>query len=259
MREETRMEGTDWSSIAQRLAKVIRLQAPPVGMRWIKSEEELAAIPRVRVHDKHMTPCMAVSHAAQFGWTSACKTENVHADYCRCINGMADRDERFDSGEMFRHVWFEDPEDARAHNRALDRVPPEYVAVVASPVTAGRIEPEVVVLYTSPSQAFILLAGYQMGGYEKLAFTFVGESTCADSWVRTFLTGKPSMALPCFADRKFAGVGENELRLTFTPQGLVRALEGAERLSANGLRYPIASYSLTTDILAGLPPHYLRF
>ena len=94
---------------------------------------------------------------------------------------------------------------------------------------------------------------------DKLEFTFVGESTCSDSWVRTFLTGKPALALPCYADKKFAGLGENDLRLTFTPAGLVRTLEGVEGMFRNGLRYPIVSYRLTSDILDGLPKHYMEF
>ena len=138
-------------------------------------------------------------------------------------------------------------------------MPPKYIAMVASPLISGRIEPDVVAVYVSPAQAFLLLTGYQFENYEKLDFTFVGESTCSDSWVRTFLTGKPSMALPCYADKKFAGMGENELRLTFTPKDFARAVQGLQGLYKNGLRYPIASYSLTSDILDGLPKHYLEF
>ncbi len=249
----------DWNDIVPRLTGKLRLQTPPVGMKWIRTEEELRAIPKVRIHQKHLPPCTIVSHAAQFNWTSACLAENVHANYCRGINGMFAPDEKWYSGEMFHRVWFDDLEASKAHNRALECVPPEYIAIVASPLTAGRIEPDVCVLYMSPAQAFLLLAGYQFAGYEKLEFSFVGESTCSDSWCKTFVTGKPGLALPCYADKKFAGVGENELRVTFTPAGLVRAVEGVEALFRNGLRYPIASYSLTSDILDGLPKHYLEF
>ena len=253
------MDTYDWGDITARLTKMLRLQTPPVGMKWIRTEEELYAIPKVRIHDKHLPPCTIVSHAAQFNWTSACRIENIHANYCRGINGMFRRDEKWYSGEMFNQVWFSNLEASKAHNRALDCMPPEYIALVASPLTAGRIAPDVCVLYTNSSQAFILFAGYQFEEYEKLEFTFVGESTCSDSWVRTFLTGKPALALPCYADKKFAGVGENDLRLTFTPAGLVRALAGVEGMFKNGLRYPIASYSLTSDILDGLPKHYMEF
>lgn len=248
-----------WEHTVRRLTELLRLHSTPVGMKWIADEQELAAIPKLRLHTKHLPPCVIVSQAVQFNWTSACRWENFHADYCRCIHGFAEPDGRWESGGMFDQVWFDSRESAQAHNRALLRVPARYTAIVASPLSAERIDPDVCVLYLTPSQAFLLLAGYQYKSYEKLEFSFVGESTCSDSWVKTFLTGKPALALPCYADRKFAGVGEYELRLTFTPQGLDRALEGLEGLYRSGLRYPIASYSLTSDILDGLPPHYLEY
>ena len=231
------MEKYDWNDITGRLTRLLRPQTTPVGMKWVRTEEDLRAIPKVRIHDKHLPPCTIVSHAAQFNWTSACRAENVHANYCRGINGMFAPDEKWYSGKMFENVWYDNLDASKAHNRALD----------------------LCVLYLSPAQAFLFLAGYQYHEYEKLEFTFVGESTCSDSWVRTFLTGKPAMALPCYADKKFAGVGENDLRVTVTPAGLARAVEGLEGLYKSGLRYPIGSYSLTSDILAGLPEHYLEF
>ena len=149
-------------------------------------------------------------------------------------------------------------EASKDHNQALECIPPEYIGLVASPLTARRIDPDVCVLYLKPTQAFLLLAGYQFDEYEKLSFSFVGESTCSDSWCKTFLTGKPGLALPCYADKKFAGVGDDELRLTFTPDGLVRA-DGLQKMYKTGLRYPIAPYSITTDILDGLPKHYMEY
>ena len=172
------MEKYDWNDITGRLTRLLRPQTTPVGMKWVRTEEDLRAIPKVRIHDKHLPPCTIVSHAAQFNWTSACRAENVHANYCRGINGMFAPDEKWYSGKMFENVWYDNLDASKAHNRALDCVPPEYVALVASPLTAGRIEPDVCVLYLSPAQAFLFLAGYQYHEYEKLEFTFVGESTC---------------------------------------------------------------------------------
>ena len=253
------MESYNWQEIVPQLTQLLRLQLPPVAIKWMETEEELQQIPKLRLHKKHMPPCSIVGQAAQFNWTPACRSENVHANYCRGINGMFERDEKWYSGEMFNNVWFNNLDASKAHNRGLNCMPPKYIAMVASPLISGRIEPDVVAVYVSPAQAFLLLTGYQFENYEKLDFTFVGESTCSDSWVRTFLTGKPSMALPCYADKKFAGMGENELRLTFTPKDFARAVQGLQGLYKNGLRYPIASYSLTSDILDGLPKHYLEF
>lgn len=251
------MASYDWKDIVDRLNAKLHLMAAPVGMKWVRTEDELNAIPKIRIQKNRFAPCVAVGQAVQFGWTTACKKENVHMDYCRGIHGMFERDEKWYSAGFFAHVWQDDEAGAMAHHRALNCVPAEYVAIAVSPLSAGRIEaPDVCVLHMSSAQAFMLLAGYQYTGYQQLDFTFSGESTCSDSWTRTFLTGKPSVALPSFADRKFGACGEWELRVTMTPEDLVKALDGVEALSKNGLRYPIASYSLTTDMMAGLPPQY---
>lgn len=253
------MNAIDWKEITAQLTSLLRLEAPPVAMKWIRTEEELAAIPKVRIHEKHMPPCTIVSHAAQFNWTSACKAENIHANYCRGINGMFARDEKWYSGEMFNNVWFDNLEASKAHNRELECVPAEYIAVVASPLASGRIEPDVVVLHVTPARAFLLLSALQMHDYERFAFSFSGESTCSDCWCKTFNTGKVGLGLPCYADKKFADMSDTDVRISMTPADAVKAAENLQKLSKNGLRYPIASYSLTSDILAGLPPHYLEF
>lgn len=250
----------DWKDIVSRLNKIVRVNTP-VAMKWLKTEEELNAIPpKVKIQAKHFPPCVMVSQTYQFGWTTACKAENYHANYCRGVHGMFDRDDKWFSGEMFNKVWFGNIEASKAHNRDIECAAPGYYAILCTPLDSGKVEdPDVIVLYTSSAQAFMLFCGWQYNEYEKLEFTFVGESTCADSWIHTLNTGKPGFAIPSFADRKFGGVGEWEVRVTFTPEGLVRALEGLEAMHKNGLRYPIASYSLTTDMIAGLPESYLKF
>lgn len=253
------METFDWNGINDKLHKYLHIMYNPVGMKWVRTEEELMAIPKVRIHQKHYAPCMVVGHALQFGWTSACKAENIHNNYCRGVHGLVERNEEWYTGEVFQGVWYNTSEAARGHHAALNCVPSEYYAVVASPIVSGRIEPDVVVMYISPSQAFMLFAGYQIDEYEKLDFTFTGESTCSDSWTRTFITGKPGLALPCFADRKFSGIGEWEIRVSLTPKDLVRCVEGLEKMFKNGLRHPIAPSSLTTDIIEGLPSSYLKY
>lgn len=253
------MELEYWKEVTETLKKYLHLMYTPVGIKWVRTEEELMSIPKVRIHEKHYAPCVVVGQALQFGWTVACKPENIHNNYCRGVNGMFKRDEKWYNGEVFQGVWYGNSEAARAHHAGLDCIPPEYIAMVCSPIDSGRIDPDVIALYLSSSQAFMLLAGYQYEEYERLQFTFSGESTCSDSWCKTFLTRKPALALPCFADRKFSGIGEWEVRLTIAPENLPRILDGLKKMHKNGLRHPIAPSSLTTDTVEGLPPSYLKY
>ena len=88
------MASYDWKDIVDRLNAKLHLMAAPVGMKWVRTEDELNAIPKIRIQKNRFAPCVAVGQAVQFGWTTACKKENVHMDYCRGIHGMFERDEK---------------------------------------------------------------------------------------------------------------------------------------------------------------------
>ncbi len=250
----------DWKDICRRVTDRLGINRRPVGVKYFEDLETLEAVEKIRIPSKTYPPCVVINQAVQFGWTAACIPEHIHADYCRGIHGMFQRDERWHSGEIFMGAWFDDTVQAKAHHTALTCLPAKYVGMAASPLLSGRLpDPDVCVLYMNPAQAFLLLSAWQFDRYEKLEFTFVGESTCSDSWISTMLTGKPKISLPCAADQKFAGVHEEHLLVSMKPEDLVRAVASLDKLYKNGLRYPMASHSLTTDIIPGLPKLYLEY
>jgi uncharacterized protein (DUF169 family) len=104
----------------------------------------------------------------------------------------------------------------------------------------------------------MLISGLQWAGYRKLEFGCVGESACADSWGRALATGEPSLSIPCFAERRYGGVLDEELLLATPPAYLPKAIGGMKRLSGNGLRYPIPQYGIQSDARAGLGASYAR-
>ena len=102
----------------------------------------------------------------------------------------------------------------------------------------------------------LLINGLLWAGYRKLEWGCVGESACADSWGRALVTGEPSLSLPCYAERRYGGVPDDELLMALSPGHLLQALDGMEALSRNGLRYPIPPYGIQTDARAGLGVSY---
>ena len=69
-------------------------------------------------------------------------------------------------------------------------------------------------------------------------------------------TREPSVSIPCFAERRYGGVLDDEMLLATPPEILPRAIAGMERLSANGLRYPIPQYGVQSDARAGMGASY---
>jgi uncharacterized protein (DUF169 family) len=176
------------------------------------------------------------------------------------VIGLAPRDEKFLAGENYVGVWHGTAEDARKRQEALDVVPyGQYQAMAVSPLTSGRLNPpDICLVYATPGQMIILINGLQYTGYKKFEWGVVGETACADSWGRALKTGEPSLSLPCFAERRYGGVPDEEMLMALKPEHLAKAIVGMKQLAKNGLRYPIAPYGIQADVRAGMGVSYAK-
>ena len=150
-------------------------------------------------------------------------------------------------------VWHATPEDARLRQEALSVVPHgRYRAMAVSPLESGRLDPpDICLIYATPGQMILFINGLQWRGYRKFDWSVVGETACADSWGRALATGEPSLSLPCFAERRFGGVPDDEMLMALPPRYLPIAIEGMKALAKNGIRYPMAPYGIQNDVRAG--------
>lgn len=251
-------EQYDWPALVGDLNRLLRLKTTPIGMKMFATKAEMEAIPRIRRPKDIHTTDQIVAQAARLGWTVGITAEDLVGAQCSAVIGLSPRDDRWLSGKNMAGVWFETIEDSAAHQAAMDLVPfGQYEAMAVSPLTSGRLDPpDICLVYATPGQMIILINGLQWSGYRKFEWSVVGESACADSWGRALKTGEPSLAIPCFAERRYGGVLDDELLMALPPKYIPRAIAGMERLAGNGLRYPIPQYGIQTDARAGLAVSY---
>ncbi len=245
-----------WPEIVDRLNKALRLHYTPIGIQMFQTEEEMALVPKLR-RPKHLhTPCQLVAQAIHLGYTIGFTARDIVNRNCAASVGILEQDEEFRSGSIFAGGWCATAEDAAAHHGAMTPVPKPSAGVVASPLSAGRIEPDACLLTLLPGEAFLLLQGYVRHGYAPIPLDYIGESSCSMHWVKTCQTGKIGMALPCFAEMRFAGCPPSVVSLSMVPEDLVKALDGVEELSRCGFRYPVPTYAVQTDVCEGLGASY---
>ena len=109
---------------------------------------------------------------------------------------------------------------------------------------------------TNSDRIRFFINGLQWTGYKKMSFTSVGESACADSWGKALRTGEPALTIPCYAERRYGGVPDDEMLMATPPEFVPKMIAGLEALSRNGLRYPIPLYGIQNDARAGLGYSY---
>ena len=248
----------DWPEIVGALNRLLRLRTTPIGMKLFESRAEMEAVPRIRRPRAIHTTDQIVGQAARNGWTVGITAEDLVGAQCSTVIGLHPRSEEWLSGERMAGVWYENAADAAAHQQSMDVVDyGAYQAMAVSPLVSGRLNPpDICLIYATPAQMILFINGLQWTGYRKLDWGCVGESSCADSWGRALRTGEPSLSIPCFAERRYGGVMEDELLMALPPRFLPKVIAGLEALSGNGLRYPIPPYGVNNDVRAGMGVSY---
>lgn len=240
------------------LNALLRLKTTVIGMKLFETVEAMEAIPRIRRPKAVHTTDQIVSMASRLGWTVGVTAEDLVGAQCRAVIGLAPRDEDFLRGERYVGVWHGDQPSAQGRQEALDCVPfGRFRAMAVSPLESGRIpEPDICLVYATPGQMIIFINGLQYRDYRKFEWSVVGETACADSWGRALKTGEPSLSLPCYAERRYGGVPDEEMLMALKPADLRKAIAGMQALAKNGLRYPIPPYGIQNDPSAGMGRSY---
>ena len=248
----------DWSALVDGLNRFLRLRTTPIGMKMYESVVEMEAVPRIRRPNAVHTTDQIVGQACRNGWTVGITADDLVGAQCSTVIGLHPRNEAWLSGQHMAGVWFETMEDSSRHQHAMDVVDyGRYEAMAVSPLANGRLDPpDIALIYATPAQMILFVNGLQWTGFNKLNWSCVGESACADSWGRALRTGEPSLSIPCFAERRYGGVMEDELLMAIPPGYLPKVIDGLDHLSRNGLRYPIAPYGVNNDARAGMGVSY---
>jgi uncharacterized protein (DUF169 family) len=257
----------DYQHLAARLEQVLKLRALPFGMRLCDTADQLQAVPRLRRPTAMHTLDQLVGQAARLGWTVGVTADDLVGDQCRAVVGLGGQDEAWRSGQPMVGVWYATPADAAAHQAAMHVVPRgRHQALVIAPLAKwGRAEgaaptpldaPDIALFYATPGAMMYFINGLQWRGYRRFDWSVVGESSCADSWGRALATRQPSLSIPCFAERRYGGVEDDELLMALPVADIAHALQGTDALAKNGLRYPFAPYGLQQDARAGLGASY---
>jgi uncharacterized protein (DUF169 family) len=249
----------DWTKLSNDLERLLKLRSFVFGMKLYEHREEMEAIPRIRRPKSVHTLDQVVGQASRLGWTIGITAEDLVGAQCRAVVGLGNaKDAEWRSGKHMVGVWYSTEADATLHQAAMECVPDgRFAALALSPLSSGRLDPpDIALFYATPGAMIYFINGLQWAGYKKFDWGIVGESACADSWGRALKTREPSLSIPCFAERRYGGVLDDEMLMALPPDYLPKAIAGMEALSKNGLRYPFPQYGIQQDVRAGMAVSY---
>ena len=112
----------DFESIVSDLNRYLRLRTTPIGMKLFETRAAMEAIPRIRRPSAIHTTDQIVGMAARNGWTVGITAEDLVGAQCSTVIGLHPRSDEWLSGNRMHGVWFQEAEDAKAHQEAMDVV-----------------------------------------------------------------------------------------------------------------------------------------
>ncbi|MGB7300876.1 MAG: DUF169 domain-containing protein [Burkholderiaceae bacterium] len=248
----------DWPILAKSLENLLKLRSFPFGMKLFETAEAMEAVEKIRRPGKIHTTDQIVAQASRLGRTVGITSDDLVGDQCRSVIGLGGQSNQWKSGQHMVGVWYATVEDATAHQSAMHIVPTgTYEALAISPIAQGRLNPpDIVLFYATPGAMMFFINGLQWSGYKRFDWSVVGESSCADSWGRALSKREPSLSIPCFAERRYGGVLDDEMLMALPPDQLQKAIDGMLALSKNGFRYPFAQYGIQQDVRDGMAASY---
>jgi uncharacterized protein (DUF169 family) len=238
-----------WADTSNELINTLRLKTDPIAFRRLEKAEELDNIRNVQRIPTLFTFCQAVFLVRVQKLTIGITKQDKMNIRCMRLHGVRHASEKSMQGEaqMLSTTWFASPEEAFQQQLDSPRVPVAE-AVVLSPLSKDKIEPEVVLIFGNPAQLMMLLCGLQKEKYERFDFHFIGEGACSDSLGECYKTGKPQLSIPCYGERSMGQVADDEISLALPPAEIGRALSGMKKLAKIGFKYPISFIGAQADL-----------
>lgn len=255
------LDAASLATAAETITQMLRIRTSLIGLKLFSDIDSLMQIPGLRLESRgrRFTTCQLVSQCRLIGHTIGIVSDNVIANStCSDVIGLSKASVEHLSGERMTGVWFENQSAAKKHQDLMPRVEKgRYQGIVASPLHKKRLDPpDIILLYANPAQMILFINGLQWRNYRRIETSITGESACADSWGRALATRSSSLSIPCYAERRFGGVADDELLFALTPVDFMEGVMGVSGLSKSGIRYPILPYGTGVDPAEGLSKSY---
>jgi len=195
-----------------------------------KSEAPRKALRPMRDFGQKITVCQALFLSKKLGLTVTLLKEEHNCPSAHVLFGFTKPPEWWLQGNI-PLGWYTDlPEAARNMESKSARFKVgEYVGLTSAPIDKADFKPDLVLVYCNSLQAMRLICASRYKDGRLLEAKLSGRNACADSIIRTMLTGECQLVVPGLGSRILAFSGDNELIFT-VPMGRLRdVLMGVEK------------------------------
>ncbi len=235
------------------IEQLLRLKTPPIGVKFIQSEDEIPADAIRPRKDKggHLAQCQAFAMSRREGETVAVLKDDQWCWAPLIAYGLVDSSAiDFDREDIEPEVkgilkWTKELADA------LPTLPVgKYVGVISAPVTTAEFIPDVVMVYSNNSQLRSMLMALKFRPDYSIETDLEPFDSCVYGVVPVFLDGKYRVTFPDPGEYERAMVGEDKVIFSLPVNKLDEYVDALRQLDKMGQGY--------TGLKKGMQPDFPR-
>ncbi|MBR0473108.1 MAG: DUF169 domain-containing protein [Methanosphaera sp.] len=182
----------NYKELSQKLREKIQMEKEPVAIKIYETTEEAEKeLPKYEGQAKH---CQLVSDSSTQKKSFYATAEEINCPNGQLALGLTEKT-----------------------TDALPQIPPLKKALGYAPLTDATFQPDVIVIYALPSQAFHVAQLFKTKLKTRFEANFNGTaSLCADAVAYPYISGKSNMTLGCMGSRKFSDIKDEEMVIGLT-------------------------------------------
>ncbi|MFZ0699563.1 MAG: DUF169 domain-containing protein [Thermoplasmata archaeon] len=235
----------DVVQLEEAIQKYVRPQTFPVGVRRFEADADIPSNAKRPLRDLgfRVAICQALGIARKYGWSLALKGEDLSCPVASLVHGFEEMTEAFRQGRSYEGMYNATLEAGQSTAAQVPRCEyHEQAGYVISPLFKKDYALEIAVIYGNPAQVLRLIHAYLWKRGGRMSSSTSGAVDCADILTRTLRTGESQYVLPCYGDRIFGGVSDDEMVFAIPRHQFSEIAGGLEGTYKAGIRYPIPQY-----------------
>jgi len=225
---------SDWKKVRNDLIEVLRMRTDPVGVRLLKGSE-LAVLSDVRtLRTTAVCQMIAISRYGRENGIVIASVEGLKCLWATVCLGMTRSPDRLVHGDLNRAFVKDEIAGKKLQDMifAIGNNSKVYDGIVTAPLDLFPGEPDAIILYLTAGQALKVLLGLSYEKGEVVENPITGQAAVCQSIARAMTTGRMILEIPCFGDRTYGLVQEDELVIVVPASKAKQVLEGIKGTDA---------------------------
>lgn len=225
---------------AEEIEKLLRLKTPPIGVKFIKSEDEIPpdAVRPKKDRGEHLAQCQAFAMSRREGKTVAILREDQWCWAPLIAYGLVDSDAiNFDRDDIDPQM----KEMLKWTKELADKLPSletgKYIGLVSAPLTSCTFIPDAVLIYSNNAQLRSMLMALKFRPGYAVETDLEPFDSCVYAVVPVFLKGKYRVTFPDPGEYERAMVGEDKVIFSLPADKLEEYTDALKDLNKMGQGY----------------------